>query len=261
VDISNATERRHSPEIAANAQKHKQRNLEKPATDVQDKPATNGQIKEDSVEISEEGRAAASRQYIECRDKDGNIVESRIWRLEPGPQEDNLFAQFNEMRRAQIEERKQFLSSEAEAFMDKINKYIKNSELRDQGYVTWMAEWEPVKPNPPDKLERGFMEKGYDYFDRSSFHERLKEFDEEYEAYHKKYGNIPFKFQKEAFSWEEMKEMECDQRYSMYSEKNKAWYANFLQKANSVQNIINNAKLITDFSGNEKWNIVMNLLP
>jgi len=424
VDISNATERRHSSEIAAHAQKHKQRNLDKPATDVQDKPTTNGQIKEDTVEISEEGRAAASRQYIECRDKDGNIVESRIWKLESGPQEDNLFAQFNEMRRAQIEERKQFLASEAEAngddflkkivngdygfskydneslktilsdeqyaklehmheqrlveweqqfkflnsecnnpgsaehfifnalvgkvenafdiavqlgnmvfdsrfiftgeatfedksgakwikigtglsripdaaititdpkefeafaanreagrdlakyiaenyfddpkeaqaFMDKINQYIKNSELRDQGYVTWAAEWEPVKPNPPGKLERWFMEKGYDYFDRSSFHERLKEFDKEYEAYHKKYGNIPFKFQKEAFSWEEMKEMECDPRYSMYSEKNKAWYANFLQKANSVQNIINNAKLITDFSSNEKWNVVMNLL-
>jgi hypothetical protein len=427
VDISNATERRHSSEIATQAQKHKQRNLEKTTTAAQDKPATNGQIKEDTVEISEEGRAAASRQYIECRDKDGNIVESRIWRLESGPQEDNLFASFNEMRRAQIEERKQFLTAEAEAngddflkkivngdygsmkydneslktilsdeqyaklenmyeqqrveweqqfkflnsecnnpvsaeyfiynalkgkvenaldiamelgnmvfdsrliftgtatyeenatygkhirngdtiirldlnpdakiitdpkefeafaanreagrdlakyiaenyfddpkeaqaFMDKINKYIENSELRDQGYTVFWAEMEPVKPNPPGKLERWFMEKGYDYYDKSSFHERLKEFDNEYEAYHKKYGQIPYKFQKEAFSWEEIKEMECDPRYSMYSEKNKAWYANFLQKANSVQNIINNAKLITDFSSNEKWNVVMNLL-
>jgi hypothetical protein len=62
VDISNATERRHSSEIAANAQKHKQRNLEKPATDVQDKPATNGQIKEDTVEISEEGKILSMRE-------------------------------------------------------------------------------------------------------------------------------------------------------------------------------------------------------
>jgi hypothetical protein len=46
----------------------------------------------------------------------------------------------------------------------------------------------------------------------------------------------------------------------MYSEKNKAWYKDFLAKSNLVQNIINNAKLITDFSGNEKWNIVMNLI-
>jgi hypothetical protein len=412
VDISNATERRHSSEITANAQKHKQRNLDKPTTDVQDKPATNGQIKEDTVEISEKARLAQQSQ--------GLLKEA-----EPGPQTDNMLAQFNEMLRAQREERKQFLAGEAEAngddflkkivngdygfiskydneslktilsdeqyaklehmheqrlveweqqfkflnsecsnplsaehfiynalngkvenafdvavqlgnmvfdsrfifngeatfedksgakwikvgtglsripdaaititdpkefeafaanreagrdlakyiaenyfddpkeaqaFMDKINQYIKNSELRDQGYVTWGAEIEPIKPNPPGKLERWFIEKGYDYFDKSSFYERLKEFDEEYGAYHKKYGQIPGKFQKEAFSWEEMKEMECDPRYSMYSEKNKTWYANFLQKANSIQNIINNAKLITDFSSNEKWNVVMNLL-
>ena len=108
------------------------------------------------------------------------------------------------------------------------------------------------------------MEKGYNLGDSlfdGSLHEKLKEFVEEYEAYHKKYGQFPGKFQKEAFSWEECKEMETDSRYSMYSEKNKAWYADFFKKINSAQNIINNAKLmITDFSSNEKWNVVMNLL-
>jgi len=62
MDVSTATERRHSPEIAANAQKHKQRNLDKPTADVQDKPATNGQIKEDTVEISEEGKILSMRE-------------------------------------------------------------------------------------------------------------------------------------------------------------------------------------------------------
>ncbi|MDR2593163.1 MAG: hypothetical protein LBC87_00125 [Fibromonadaceae bacterium] len=416
MDISNATERRHSPEIVTHAQKHKQRNLEKPATDVQDEPATHKHIKKDTVEISERARLAQQSQ--------GLLKEA-----EPGPQTDNILAQFNEMLRAQKEERKQFLTAEAEAngddflkkivngdygfskddneslktilsdeqyaklehmyekklvkweqefeflnseyskpgsaqnfifnalvgkvenaldiavelgnmvfdsrliftgaatieedtsgvkwlknggtgirldlnpdaiiitdpkefeafaanreagrdlakyiaenyfddpeeaqaFMDKINKYIKNSELRDQGYTVWFAEMDPVKPQPPNKLQRWFMEKGYSFVGPrdSSFEERLKEFGEEYEAYHKKYGNIPFKFQKEPFTWEEIKEMECDPRYSMYSEKNKAWYADFFKRVASAQDIINNAKLITDFSSNEKWNVVMNLL-
>jgi hypothetical protein len=46
----------------------------------------------------------------------------------------------------------------------------------------------------------------------------------------------------------------------MHSEENKAWYADFVAKSNMVQNIIDKAKLITDFSGNERWNVVMNLL-
>jgi len=58
VEISNATECRHSHEIATHAQKHRQRNLEKPATDV----PTNGQIKEDTVEISEEGKILSMRE-------------------------------------------------------------------------------------------------------------------------------------------------------------------------------------------------------
>jgi len=54
--------------------------------------------------------------------------------------------------------------------------------------------------------------------------------------------------------------MDCDEKFSMYSEQNKKWYEDFLKKSNLVQGIINNAKMITDFSSNEKWNIVMNLL-
>jgi pimeloyl-CoA synthetase len=57
-----------------------------------------------------------------------------------------------------------------------------------------------------------------------------------------------------------MEKQEMNTRYSMYNEENKAWYKDFLAKSNLVQNIIDNAKLITDFSGNERGNVVMNLL-
>ena len=112
MEISNATECRHSHEIAANAQKHKQRNLEKPATDAQDKPATNGQIKEDTVEISERARLAQQSQGLLKEGEPGSYIDK----------------QFNEMLRAIIEERKQFLASEAEANGDDFLEKMVNGD-------------------------------------------------------------------------------------------------------------------------------------
>jgi hypothetical protein len=173
---------------------------------------------------------------------------------------------------------------EAQAFMDKINKYIENSELRDKGYTAWFAEMEPIKPEPPSDFDRWLENKGYadaykmtfsiddsdpnhivrrsDFFSSEAVAARAKirsEYIKDGMAYQEKHPT-PYKTWEKAPSWEEAKEMDCDPKYSMYSEQNKAWYAEFLAKSNSVQNIIDNAKLITDFSGNSKWNIVMNLL-
>jgi len=108
VEISNATECRHSHEIATHAQKHKQWNLEKPATDV----PTDGQIKEDNVEISERARLAQQSQGLLKEGESGSYIDK----------------QFNEMLRAIIEERKQFLASEAEANGDDFLEKMVNGD-------------------------------------------------------------------------------------------------------------------------------------
>jgi hypothetical protein len=172
---------------------------------------------------------------------------------------------------------------EAQAFIDKINKYIEDAELVDKGYVDKGKGLEP--PEPPSQDERLWAANWDKYLghlgiaykdgssvtqllhngspeEREAVYAMLKDCAAESIAYARKV-NTPYKFWpdgSEGPSWEETKEMNCDPRFSMYSEENKAWYKDFLAKSNLVQNIIDNAKLITDFSGNEKWNIVMNLL-
>jgi hypothetical protein len=347
VDISNATERRHSPEIAAHAQKHKQRNLEKPATGVQDKPATNGQIKEDTVEISEEGRAAASRLIeittpiqgfdneeqraerdqvreqwqlrVQQREAEtaesnrqsivqdtssaehfifnalsgkvenaldiavelGNMVFASAWETLGGrPWNPDTDLETRVANREAGRDLAKYIAEnyfddpkEAQAFMDKINKYIKNSELRDQGYVAWCAEMEPVKPNPPS-AELLFAQKlGYDIskcatlggsaFELFGNETDYKNFRDKYFAYEME-RNAKNPNQEKVLrdpTWEDWKETLSDPKYCKDSEQYKTWYSDFLKKINSTQNMINNAKLmITDFSSNQKWNVVMNLL-
>ena len=185
---------------------------------------------------------------------------------------------------------------EAQAFIDEINKHIEKSELLDKGYFDWGDRLAP--PEPPSDDERWNKANWDKYFghlgisyedgkgekiltslfvkafqDPGSVSAEEREAMDAYRAmrhdmitesmaYARKV-NTPHKFWpdgSEGPSWEETKEMNCDPRFSMYSEENKAWYKDFLAKSNLVQNIIDNAKLITDFSGNEKWNIVMNLL-
>jgi hypothetical protein len=172
---------------------------------------------------------------------------------------------------------------EAQAFIDEINKYIEKSELLDKGYVDWGNRLAP--PEPPSDDDKWYAANWDKYLghlgvaykdgssvtqllhngspeEREAVYAMLKAHVEESIAYARKV-NTPYKFWpdgSEGPSWEERKEMNCDPKFSMYSEENKAWYKDFLAKSNLVQNIINNAKLITDFSGNEKWNIVMNLL-
>jgi len=162
---------------------------------------------------------------------------------------------------------------EAKKFMEQMNKYIKNSELRDQGYTVWSVEMEPVKPQPPDNFHRLLEQKGYTnrYYELlqkvkpgymgDEFYEWAKiwtEINDELFAYYEK-NPAPYKVW-ESLTWEEHKELNCDPKFDMFSEENKAWYAGFLEKIKSAQSVFENAKLITDFSGNEKWNIVMNLL-
>jgi hypothetical protein len=173
---------------------------------------------------------------------------------------------------------------EAQAFIDEINKRIEDSELIDKGYVNSSKGLTP--PDPMDDHDRFILANWDKYFGHlgispkvnefnkldwngsgvpieeigKALHSARKDFIEEALAHFQKV-NTPQKFWpdgSEGPSWEEKKEMNT--RYSMYNEENKAWYADFLAKSNLVQNIINNAKLITDFSGNERWNMVMNLL-
>ena len=181
---------------------------------------------------------------------------------------------------------------EAQAFIDEINKRIEDSELIDKGYVN-----SPKGLTPPDPM-RGddrfilanwdkyfghieglsvsvneYNQLSWHYSEGASFeaheaqseayHAAITAYIEEAVAYSKTV-NTPQKFKfwpdgSGGASWEERKEMNCDPS-SKYSEQNKAWYADFLVKSNLVQNIINNAKSITDFSGNERWNVVMSLL-
>jgi len=177
---------------------------------------------------------------------------------------------------------------EAKAFMDKIDEYIKKSELRDQGYIVHYAEStiSTQPPNAPSDWDRFLYENFDKYFGNMSgirqnegygyglytivgdvnteeLNKAWKAAGEDFlkASYaHFTEQSTPYKVWQGPIPYEECKEMDCDERFSMYSEKNKTWYADFLKKSNLVQDIINNARMITDFSGNEKWNIVMNLL-
>jgi hypothetical protein len=83
MDVSTATEHRHSSEITTNAQKHKQRNLEKPATDAQDKPENTASSSNSTynskvaaiVRISEEGREALKvMKYDDVAESDSELA-------------------------------------------------------------------------------------------------------------------------------------------------------------------------------------------
>jgi len=175
---------------------------------------------------------------------------------------------------------------EAQAFIDKINKYIEDSEKLDKGYVDWGKGLVPPDPmSDDDKWLMANWDKyfshlnvratiteyntlcfdltsvSYDEF-REAMSAALKDRMEESMAYAKK-NNPPYKFWPDGSggpSWEERKDINCDPRHSQYSEQNKAWYKEFFAKGNFLQDLINKAKSTTDFSGNERWNIVMNLL-
>jgi len=173
---------------------------------------------------------------------------------------------------------------EAQAFIDEINKRIEDSELIDKGYVNSAKGLTP--PDPMRDDERWVLANWDKYFSHlgtspkvneynqldwngsgvsifeigEAMHNARKDFIEEALAYAQKV-NTPNKFWpdgSEGPSWEEKKELNT--KYSMYNEENKSWYNDFLAKSNLVQNIIDNAKLITDFSGNERWKGVMSLL-
>jgi hypothetical protein len=162
---------------------------------------------------------------------------------------------------------------EAQAFMNTINKLAELSEARDKGYVisfepldhkAWsrlsdeekisytsslnsmIFNIEPTKPYPPSDLDRlrGYTEH------RSSFNH--EEYPRRLQEDYSPSSSSP--------SWEEAKEMNCDSKFSTFSEENKAWYAEFDAKVNLAQSIIDNAKSITDFSSNAKWKSVINLL-
>ena len=184
---------------------------------------------------------------------------------------------------------------EAQAFIDEINKHIKDSELIDKGYVGgfYVGRLELTLPGPMSDEDRWLVANWNKYFGHfegvsykvseqntlgfvgdtggrdGEFTKALHAAKDDYHAEafaHFSKVNTPYKFWPDGSrpSWEEFKEMNCDPRFSMYSEENKAWYKDFLKdfvaKSNLVQDIIDNAKSITDFSGNEKWNIVMNLI-
>jgi hypothetical protein len=53
----------------------------------------------------------------------------------------------------------------------------------------------------------------------------------------------------------------CNEKFATYqAEQNKTWYADFSKNLQAATDAIDKAKLITDFSSNKKWNVVMNLL-
>jgi hypothetical protein len=172
---------------------------------------------------------------------------------------------------------------EAKAFMDQIDKYIKNSELRDQGYTALHADAEFMKFQPPRDYDRWLTDEKFNkYFGhldvsrnenggytlgegvshedfREAVHAAFQDFFKDANAHYEQ-NPAPAKSSDVGPTWEEAKEMNCDKRFSMHSEQNKSWYAGFLKKVGNVQNMLNNTNPITDFFSNPKWNIVMNLL-
>jgi hypothetical protein len=159
---------------------------------------------------------------------------------------------------------------EAKDFLDKINAYIELSENMDKGYGFWGKEG-PINQPEPDQFELWLEKKGYlkeyrkkkETRKKHEVYEYFREIDEEYIdeciAYGEEIGGYDYKMPEEALSWEEMKEINCSKN-SMLSEEFKAWYGAFDANVSLVQNIIDNAMKITDFSSNEKWNFIINLL-
>ena len=109
---------------------------------------------------------------------------------------------------------------EAQAFMEKINKYLKHDELQDLG---WSGLGSPDR-EPID------------------YEARMRESDQRIEAHNK----------------ERYKQM--GYTGGVLSEKGKEAQAIHAEYVASVKDIINKSKLITDFSSNAKWNLVKSLL-
>jgi hypothetical protein len=108
---------------------------------------------------------------------------------------------------------------EAQDFMDKINKCIKNYELQEQGWTIRGPFGEPFDVNQSEKeVEEGIKR------------------------------------------WAEKQDKERRDIIVGYSERRMELFALRDEQAKIAKEIIQNAKLITDFSGNEKWNNLMNLL-
>jgi len=171
---------------------------------------------------------------------------------------------------------------EAKAFVDKINEYIKTSELQDLGYEIYNPDFLHFYIPSPPSAELLFAQKlGYDIsnilcFGPAGFSDDMQLFFNQFEsradyyAFHKKYTEYEIERNTKhplqiiempkCNTFEELKKILCDPRYDQDSEEHKAWYAEFLKKIKPIQNILDNAKSITDFSGNDGWNIVMNLL-
>jgi hypothetical protein len=186
---------------------------------------------------------------------------------------------------------------EAKAFMDKINKYIETSELLDKGYEYRGDDGQLYKPIPSEfelwlkknEYAESFLDarKEYSEYELGELMNKyIKEYNVEpirataFEIWLKdngyanslqnaygKYGTNGIEklyqdvYRKEVKDeWDEIRLFNCHPS-NILIEENKAWYAEFDAKVNLAQSIIDNAKKITDFSGNEKWNAVMNLLP
>jgi hypothetical protein len=188
---------------------------------------------------------------------------------------------------------------EAQAFMDTINKLAEISEALDKGYVISMQAYKdarntenygtnlsdedklsisssvifdiklevPEPPKPPSDFDRWLEKKEYtDLFNNSRDPKEIlkimNEYKEEISDYEKANpeSSISKPWESSFLSWE----MSCDPKYSMFSEENKTLYEalheEFLEKAQLTQTTIDNAKLTTDVSSNEKWNAFMNLL-
>jgi hypothetical protein len=148
---------------------------------------------------------------------------------------------------------------EAKAFMDKIDGYIRHSELLDKGYYK----------SAPDEFELWLKKHGREDNDesREEFNNARKAYNKDNPTYwldtertHRMYFEKSPSHIDGSVIVATLREANCDPRSSMLSEEYKAWYSAFDAKVNFVQSIIDNAKQITDFSGNEKWNNLMNLL-
>jgi hypothetical protein len=136
---------------------------------------------------------------------------------------------------------------EAQAFMNQINKYIESSEMRDIG-----GRKESLfvpESKLPDDLQ----------FNRWRERPGNKEAYESISQKHDPDTGAPTEMLKKLLA-EYDKETMAYLESSKYSEENFARYAKFEAKEKLAQGIFDKAKKITDFSGNEKWNLVMNLL-
>jgi hypothetical protein len=179
------------------------------------------------------------------------------------------------------------------------NKDLMSPELARSGFLSFVPSIMdiPVKPEAQSDFEKWLEKKGYRsnnivstssygssylervFYDSNGAKIDVRHIKNEYEEVLKAYeaahpgSSIPrpwifdssgdWTFPPTAKNWNEglSWEMTCDPKYSMSSEENKAWYDEFDAKAKLAQSIIDNAKKITDFSSNNMWNDLMNLLP